>query len=190
MERFAKHAAQALSAALKSQIPATELELPPDPRLGDFGFPCFRLAKEFKKGPPQVAQQLVADIRSLGKLPPEISVAAVGPYVNFTVRPEAMLSALLGDLLAGPGLGSYGSLPSGSRGSWVLEYSSPNVAKPLNIYPLRPTALGAALDRIGRYRGFQVISINHLGDWGKQYGMLTVAFRRYGIDLGTKLSMK
>jgi arginyl-tRNA synthetase len=189
MERFAKHAAAALSVALKTQVPATDLELPPDPKMGDFGFPCFRLAKEFKKGPPQVAQQLVADIQSSGKLPAEISVAAVGPYVNFTVKPDAVLSALLGDILAGSHLGNYGSLAANSRGKWVLEYSSPNVAKPLNVYHLRPTALGAALDRIGRYRGFQVISINHLGDWGKQYGMLAVAFRLYGKTLESKLSM-
>ncbi|HUP58456.1 MAG TPA: arginine--tRNA ligase, partial [Bdellovibrionota bacterium] len=189
MERFAKHAAQALSLALKTEVPATELELPPDPKMGDFGFPCFRLAKEYKKGPPQVAQQIAGEIQSTGKLPKEITVAAVGPYVNFTVAPEAVLSALLSDILAGEGLGRYGSLPSDSRGSWVLEYSSPNVAKPLNIYHLRPTALGAALDRIGRYRGYRVISINHLGDWGKQYGMLVVAFRVFGKTLESKLTM-
>src|SRR3954462_13736143 len=103
MERFAKHAAEALSQALKTKVPTTELELPPDPKLGDFGFPCFRLAKEYKKGPPQVAQQIAGEIQATGKLPPEISVAAVGPYVNFTVKPEAVLSALLTDILAGTG---------------------------------------------------------------------------------------
>jgi arginyl-tRNA synthetase len=189
MERFAKHAAQALSTALKTEVPATELELPPDPKMGDFGFPCFKLAKEFKKGPPQVAAQIASDIQESKKLPADISVAAVGPYVNFTVKPDAVLSALLHDILSGEGLGTYGSLSAGSRGTWVLEYSSPNVAKPLNIYHLRPTALGAALDRIGRFRGFNVISINHLGDWGKQYGMLTVAFRLFGKTLESELTM-
>src|SRR3954463_7461090 len=105
MERFAKHAALALSQALKTEVPATELELPPDPRMGDFGFPCFRLAKEYKKGPPQVAAQIAGEIQASGKLPPEITVAPVGPYVNFTVKPEAVLSALLSDILAGEGLG-------------------------------------------------------------------------------------
>src|SRR3954468_21731555 len=107
MERFAKQVAQALSTVLKTEVAATELELPPDPKMGDFGFPTFRLAKEFKKGPPQVASQLAGEIQAAKKLPPEISVAAVGPYVNFTVKPEAVLSALLSDILAGDALGDY-----------------------------------------------------------------------------------
>lgn len=183
MERFAQIAAQALNTVLPSPIQASDLEVPPDPKLGDFGFPCFKLAKEFRKGPPQVASQLVAELKAKASLPPNIQVAAVGPYVNFTVARQELLAALLRDILSGSGLGSYGQLKPESRGSWVIEYSSPNVAKPLNIYHLRPTVLGAALDRIGRYRGYRVISINHLGDWGKQYGMLAVAFRHFGVDI-------
>ncbi|MCM2323640.1 MAG: arginine--tRNA ligase [Oligoflexia bacterium] len=190
MERFAKLAARALNQVLETPIQPSDLETPPDPKMGDFGFPCFRLAKQFKKGPPQVAQQLVAELKAKNALPQDLTVAAVGPYVNFTVPQDKLLGALLRDLLAGAGLGTYGKLQEGSRGSWVLEYSSPNVAKPLNIYHLRPTALGAALDRIGRFRGFEVFSINHLGDWGKQYGMLSVAFRHFNIPLDQDLSMR
>jgi arginyl-tRNA synthetase len=190
MERFAKLAAQALNTVLESPIQVTDLEIPPDPKLGDFAFPCFRLAKQFRKAPPAVAQQLVAELKSRGQIPNSIAVEAVGPYVNFSVPPQHVLATLLKDILTGDGFGTYGSLPSQSRGSWVLEYSSPNVAKPLNIYHLRPTALGAALDRIGRYRGYRVVSINHLGDWGKQYGMLTVAFRLYGKSVQSQLTMK
>ncbi|NDD91989.1 arginine--tRNA ligase, partial [bacterium] len=180
MERFARVAAEALGRALEMPLTASDLETPPDPTMGDFGYPCFKLAKQFRKGPPQVAAEIAAKVSGL---PPEISVKAVGPYVNFTVRPEALASALLKDILAGQGLGSYGSLPAKTRGKWVLEYSSPNVAKPFNIYHLRPTILGAALDRIGRFRGFDLVSINHLGDWGTQYGKLAIAFRDYGKDL-------
>ena len=196
MERFGKLAAECLNHVLASPIQVGDLEVPPDPTLGDFGFPCFKLAKEFRKSPPQVAQQLVADIQSKGVLPRNLSVAAVGPYVNFTAAPEVVLGSLLKDILTShdpisraDGLGTYGSLPPETRGSWVLEYSSPNVAKPLNIYHLRPTALGAALDRVGRYRGFKVVSINHLGDWGKQYGMLAVAFEKYGHTVDSNLTM-
>jgi arginyl-tRNA synthetase len=188
MERFARLVAQALSPALPAPIQASDLEVPKDAQLGDFAFPCFKLAKEFKKSPPQLAQQLAADVAAKG-LPAGISVAPAGPYVNFTVAPERVIKALVTDILGGPGLGRYGSLPPKSRGSWVLEYSSPNVAKPLNIYHLRPTALGAALDRVGRFRGFDVVSINHLGDWGKQYGMLTVAFRLFNKTIKDDLSM-
>lgn len=189
MERFAKIAAQALNTVLEAPIQASDLEVPPDPKLGDFGFPCFKLAKAFRKSPPQVAQELVDRMRSQGTLPHGLDVSIVGPYVNFTVPRQELISALLRDILAGPGLGSYGQLPTDSRGSWVIEYSSPNVAKPLNIYHLRPTVLGAALDRIGRYRGYRVTSINHLGDWGKQYGMLAVAFKHFGISLDSDLDM-
>jgi arginyl-tRNA synthetase len=189
MERFARIAAKALNQVLSAPIQPADLETPPDPKLGDFGYPCFRLAKEFRKSPPQVAAQLVAELNEKKALPSTIQATAVGPYVNFTVAPSEILRTLLVDILNGSGLGTYGKLPPASRGNWVLEYSSPNVAKPLNIYHLRPTALGAALDRIGRFRGYQVTSINHLGDWGKQYGMLSVAFKHFGIPLERDLSM-
>ena len=189
MERFAKLAAQALNAVLPSPIQASELEVPPDPKLGDFAFPCFKLSKELRKAPPQIAQQLVAEIKAKGAVPEGLTVGATGPYVNFTVPAQNVLSTLLKDILAGEGQGTYGSLPKNTRGKWVLEYSSPNVAKPLNIYHIRSTALGAALDRVGRYRGYEVISINHLGDWGKQYGMLAVAFRLFNKSIDSSLSM-
>ncbi len=189
MERFAKLATQALNQVLESPIQVTDLEIPPDSKLGDFAFPCFKLSKQFKKSPAQVSQQIVSDLNTKEAIPQGFSVASVGPYVNFTVPPQNVFKSLLGDILAGEQLGNYGSLTAQTRGTWVLEYSSPNVAKPLNIYHLRPTALGAALDRIGRYRGYSVISINHLGDWGKQYGMLTVAFRIFGKTLESDLSL-
>ena len=190
MERFAATSAQALSRALTElsgsefKVTASDLETPPDPKLGDLGFPCFRLAKQFRKGPPQLASELSSKVAPhLAALTSDIEVKPVGPYVNFVVKPSAIAAALLHDILSGPGLGSYGSMPARTRGKWVLEYSSPNVAKPFNIYHLRPTALGAALDRIGRYRGFDLVTINHLGDWGTQYGKLAIAFREYGKDL-------
>jgi len=186
MERFARVAAEALGRALEMPLTAADLETPPDPTMGDFGYPCFKLAKQFRKGPPQVAAEIASKVVGL---PAEISVKAVGPYVNFSVRPDAIASALLSDILAGSGLGSYGSLPAKTRGKWVLEYSSPNVAKPFNIYHLRTTILGAVLDRIGRFRGFDVVSINHLGDWGTQYGKLAIAFREYGKDLPSEPSI-
>ncbi len=189
MERFAQLAAQSLNTVLESPVQWTDLEIPPEPQLGDFAFPCFKLAKQLKKSPPQIAQALLNQLKEKGTLPPGIEAHTVGPYLNFTVSQQLVLQSLLKDILTGEDRGHYGSLPATTRGTWVLEYSSPNVAKPLNIYHLRPTALGAALDRIGRYRGYRVISINHLGDWGKQYGMLTVAFRVFGKTVDSQLSM-
>ena len=161
MERFAKIAAEALNQALKTPVQPGELEAPPDPKLGDFGFPCFNLAKEFRKAPGPGRGAARGGYPKLRLPSRAFSVATAGPYVNFTVEPQALLKALLHDIVgtqdpASTPFGSYGSLPPKTRGTWVLEYSSPNVAKPLNIYHLRPTALGAALDRVGRFRGFDV----------------------------------
>jgi arginyl-tRNA synthetase len=196
MERFAQIAAQALNQVLASQLPRpvalTDLEIPPDPKLGDFAYPCFRLAKERKAAPPQVAQQIAAEITQARALAEGISVSTAGPYVNFTVDPTRVFSAILKDILdssAEPGLGRYGSLAANSRGNWVLEFSSPNVAKPLMFHHLRTTSLGAALDRIGRYRGYQVTTINHMGDWGKQYGMYVIAFQKFGKKLEDPVTM-
>jgi len=108
MERFAKIAAQAISDCLGAPLTAADLETPPDPTLGDFGFPCFKLAKQFRKSPPQVAIELASKI---GGLPSDLTVRAVGPYVNFSVQPQALARALLQDILSGDGLGRYGSLP-------------------------------------------------------------------------------
>jgi arginyl-tRNA synthetase len=195
MQRFALLAAQALNQVLETPIQATELETPPDPKLGDLAFPCFKLAKQLRKGPPQIAAQLVSEIQAKGQLPKGLSISTAGPYVNFTVDPELLFKALITDIVAkdaaGDPYGTYGKIlvAKADAKTWVLEFSSPNVAKPLNIYHLRPTALGAALDRVGRFRGLNVVSINHLGDWGKQYGMLTVAFQRFDKKIDSKLTM-
>lgn len=190
MERFAKIAAQALNQVLETPITAADLETPPDPKMGDFGFPCFKLAKQFRKGPPQVAAEILAQLQAKGAVPAELTASTAGPYVNFTVARERVVESVVGDIVAGSGLGRYGALPEKSRGSWVIEYSSPNVAKPMNIYHVRTTVLGAALDRVGRFRGYDVIAINHLGDWGKQYGFLAVAFKKYGVDINAPITMR
>lgn len=179
MERYVKAAAAALSKAFETEIVAQDLEVPPDPTLGDLGYPCFKWAKGLRLAPPAIARQKAEAIAASGSLPSDLTVSAVGPYINFTLTPEAVTQSVLPEVLKE----GYGSVAPNTRGSWVLEFSSPNIAKPLNIYHLRPTALGAALDRVGRYRGYHVISINHLGDWGKQYGMLFVAVERYGNEL-------
>src|SRR3954466_11677591 len=119
MERFARQAANALNQVLEAPIQASDLESPPDPTMGDFAFPTFKLAKQFRKSPPQVAQQLVADLIAKGCVPESLSVAAVGPYVNFTAQAQGVLKTLIKEILDGPKLGSYGSLPADSRGTWV-----------------------------------------------------------------------
>ncbi len=181
MERFERQILALLSKSLKRPIDPKELEIPPEPSLGDFGFPCFRLAKEQKKNPTQIANDLRDELQK--SLPKTIEIFSQGAYLNFKIQAETTFTEILKDILEGENLGHYGSLAPASRGVWVLEYSSPNIMKAFNIYHLRTTALGAALDRIGKFRGFKVTSINHLGDWGTQFGKLVIAFDQYAKDL-------
>jgi arginyl-tRNA synthetase len=191
MERFARQAADALNKALPPAaesgaptVSAADLGVPPDTKMGDFAFPCFRLAKELRKSPNDAAKEVVKLLTETNAVPPSLSVAAVGPYVNFTVGAKDAAAALLGDILAGEGNGTYGSVTGAKpRGTWLMEFSSPNVAKPFMIYHFRGTGLGACLDRVGRYRGYKMVSINHLGDWGTQFGKLYVAHELYGSEL-------
>ena len=174
VERFKNLILEALAQRL--DLPKTDinLETPPDAARGDFAFACFRLSKIRRLAPQIIAQDLAHSLT----LAPAIQVEAVGAYVNFKIALKALRDQILPEILRADPC-TYGQLPVGSRGRWVLEFSSPNIAKPLNIYHLRPTALGAALDRIGRARGYDMITINHLGDWGKQYGMLLVGLERF-----------
>lgn len=187
MERFAKQAVDALNQILPElglePVAHDSLETPKDAAQGDFAFPCFRLAKVLKKAPPQLAQEVVTKLTEKNTLPAGMAVAAAGPYVNFTADGNTALKSLLKDILAGAGNGDYGRYAGPARGTWVIEYSSPNVAKPFMIYHFRPTGLGACLDRVGRYRGFKMVSINHLGDWGTQFGKLYVALKMFEADL-------
>ena len=183
MERFARQAANALSQVLSQPVSAGQIEVPHDTKLGDFAFPCFRLAKEMGKAPKDASVEIVRLLTEKGALPKSLSVVAVGPYVNFTVAPSEASHALLGDILKGDANGDYGRFAGESRGTWIIEFSSPNVAKPFMIYHFRPTGLGACLDRVGRFRGYRMVSINHLGDWGTQFGKLYVAMKMFGDEL-------
>ena len=197
MERFAQQAAAALNKVLSNPITTADLESPPDPTLGDFALPCFKLSKALRKAPTEIAKELSTNLTKANALPSHINVVNVGPYINFTISAQHAIDAIIGDVLktadAGeenPHLGTYGKAHPNSQGTWVIEYSSPNVAKPFQIYHLRTTALGASLDRIGRYRGYNMVSINHLGDWGTQYGKLSVALKLFGDSLPKEPSIK
>ncbi len=160
----------------------SDFSFPPNPDMGDIAFPCFKFAKQLKKAPPQVAQDLCTSLNSVLKDDSHMSFEAVGPYVNFTVKPESAVT-LVFDEWTKAGQGNYAKSDQNSKGNWVLDYSSPNVAKPILVSTLRSTAIGGAMTRVGRYRGYNTIGINHIGDWGTQYGKLAVAIKKYGQNL-------
>ncbi len=149
---------------------------PRDPKLGDYAFPCFPLAKELKKSPVQIAAELAEAFEPGGGI--QIAEAA-GPYLNFRIDPVAIVEMTL-DKIAAEGE-RYGS-PPGTGQVIALDFSSPNIAKPFGIHHLRTTVIGNSLYQILTHLGNQVIRINHLGDWGTQFGQVIAAFQRWGDE--------
>ncbi len=162
---------------------AAALEVPQDSRMGDFAFPCFRLAKTLRKAPPAIAADLCAQIAK-----PAIveRVEAVGGYLNFFVDKNVWASAVLGDIAAaGDG---YGATKEGEGKTILIDYSSINIAKPFAHHHLTTTALGHALYRVYQNLGYRVVGINHLGDWGTQFGKQIVAYKLWGDSEAVKSS--
>jgi arginyl-tRNA synthetase len=187
MEHFRTQIQKALQPLVGMELKTTDLETPPDRARGDLAYPCFRLSKLQGKAPPLLAKELAEKVSPVLDAQ-GIQVEAAGPYLNFRFKTHALIEHVLVPLLnSGAG---FGSAPKDSREKWVFEYSSPNVAKPFQIYHLRTTIVGATLARIARHRGFRVTTINHLGDWGTQYGKLAIALKRYESELPKELTLK
>ncbi len=158
--------AVAAAAGLPEAEIAGQLTDSREPGHGDFALPCFILARAWKQSPPACAAKLAAEVA----LPAGVArCEASGPYLNFFLDRAAESLRLVGGLVdAGADVGR--AAPRGER--IVVEYSSPNIAKPFHVGHLRTTVIGHALDRIHRHLGYDVISINHLGDWGTQFGFV------------------
>ena len=186
MERFKITLAEALSKAIELPVKPRELEIPPDRTMGDYAFPCFKLSKTQKKAPAAIAAEVTEKVKNFVNLT-HFEVKQVGPYVNFTLNTNELCQTVIKEILSN---NSYGSLPKNSREKWVFEFSSPNVAKPFQIYHLRTTIVGSALSKIAKLRGYEVTTINHLGDWGTQYGKLAIALNKYAAQLPQELTLK
>ncbi len=179
MTWFKRLAAETLAPLLGDGTTADEAEAmlvkPPQPAMGDVGFPCFALAKTLKKAPPAIAAELAGKIELPGG-GVFSSARAVGPYVNFVLNTPYLAEKTAGLALADPG--AWGRSRDGEGKTVVVEYSSPNIAKPLGVHHIRSTMLGAALARVYRARGWRVAELNHLGDWGMTFGQLMVAYKK------------
>ncbi len=137
------------------------IEVPPNTELGDFAFPCFKLAKELKKAPPMIANELKEQL-SEDEVISKIDV--VGGYLNFFINKSAFVKNVLTDVLAKGD--DFGKSDIGKGKTIVIDYSSPNIAKPFHIGHLRTTVIGGALYKMYKAVGYNVVGINHLGDWG------------------------
>lgn len=156
------------------------LATPPDRKMGDIAFPCFKLAKVMRKAPPVIADELLKKIEE-NTLPDVIDkVASVGGYLNFFLDRSAISKAAVDEISR---LGeAYGRSNEGSGRTVLVEFSSPNIAKPFHIGHLVSTALGHSIARIYDFLGYNTVRINHLGDWGTQFGKLITAFRLWGDE--------
>ncbi len=147
---------------------------PPQEQLGDYAFPCFVLAKRLKKTPNEIARELAPKLH--GKF--IIEARNVGPYLNFFVDKTRLAQYTLEQILTQAE--QYGKGTDGKGKTIVIDFSSPNIAKPFSIAHLRSTAIGNALKNIYRALGYRVIGVNHLGDWGTPQGKMIVAYKRWG----------
>ncbi len=171
----------AVAAALQGcvDLPLEELlgllETPKNPSMGDIAFPCFKLSKVLRKAPAAIAGELKEKL----VLPAGIEKAeAVGPYLNFFIEKGQQAQNVLTKVLdAGK---AYGGSDEGQGRHVVLDYSSINIAKPFGFHHLPSTAIGNALYRIYKHLGYEPVGVNHLGDWGTQFGKMIVAYKRWG----------
>ena len=150
------------------------LEQPKSSDLGDIAFPAFSLAKVERKAP----QVIAADIAE--KIDPSHfeKVVATGPYVNFFLNKAKISDQVIKEVIKEGA--DYGQQNEGQGGNITIDLSSPNIAKPFSVGHLRSTVIGDALSNIFRKMGYNTIKINHLGDWGKQFGLLMVAYKKWG----------
>ena len=157
----------------------TLLEDPPDSSYGDLAFPCFVLAKTRRKAPPLIAQELSEELADEKGLFWDKAVPK-GPYLNFFLAPDAFGRAVLKDVWKSAD--GYGHMNIGEGKNVTIDYSSPNIAKPFGVGHIRSTVIGHSLYLIYQALGYNSIGINHLGDWGTQFGKLIVAFKLWGSE--------
>lgn len=149
------------------------IEIPPRPEMGDFAFPCFQLSKVMRKAPNMIATELAAQINKEGFE----KIENLGPYLNFFVNKVAFSKNVIEKILLEKD--NYGASNDGAGENVVVEYSSPNIAKPFHVGHLFTTAIGHSLYKILSFEGYNPIRINHLGDWGTQFGKLISAYKRW-----------
>jgi len=171
----------ALAASAAGGDPAEYLALiaaPPKPEMGDYTLPCFSLSKKLKKDPKKIAAELADRVMLEGT--PFAAAEAAGPYLNFRLDGVELAREVLTSIHEEGD--KFGNSGAGAGRTVIIDYSSPNIAKPFHIGHLRSTVIGAALYRIYGALGYRPVGINHLGDWGTQFGMVMAAFKEHGDE--------
>ena len=153
----------------------SSIALPPNPEMGDYALPCFKFAKVLRKSPVIIAQSLAAEYPADDVIE---KAEAVNGYVNFTINKSALARETIDEVLSQGE--KYGSSDIGGGRTVCIDYSSVNIAKPFHIGHLSTTAIGSALYKIFNFLGFKAVGINHLGDYGTQFGKLICAYKHWG----------
>lgn len=154
------------------------VEKPANNEMGDFSFPCFKLAKELKKSPMIIAQEICEKMKLDAEVFEDIEI--VNGYINFFVNKERIIKEVLEEVSNKKE--EYGKSTLGAGQNIIVEYSSPNIAKPFHIGHLRNTVIGSSLYNMYKYLGYNTIGINHLGDYGTQFGKMIEGYKRWGQE--------
>ena len=139
------------------------IEVPSDSNMGDYAFPCFKLARVFRKAPNLIAEDIAGRFGEQDYLE---SVVSLGGYINFKIDKELYVSDVVGEVLKKRD--KYGSSDEGAGKKVIVEFSSPNIAKPFHIGHIRTTVIGNSINKIYKFLGYDTISVNHLGDYGSE----------------------
>ena len=176
MINFKKEIAKIISKVvnISEQELESYIEIPKEASNGDYAFPCFRLAKELKKAPPMIANEIKENIEIDENIIERLDV--VGGYLNFYINKETLAKEVINEIANQE---QYGKSNIGNEKNIVIDYSSPNIAKPFHIGHLRSTVIGGALYNIYKYLGYNVIGVNHLGDYGTQFGKIIEGYKRW-----------
>ncbi|MBS4536267.1 arginine--tRNA ligase [Clostridium sp. D2Q-14] len=151
------------------------IEIPPNYEMGDYAMPCFKMAKIFRKAPNMISEEIV---KMIARNKYFERIESVGPYVNFFIDRGLFAKTVLKEVNEKGE--KYGATNIGKNKNVIVEFSSPNIAKPFHIGHIRTTVIGHSLYRIYDFLGFNTIAINHLGDYGTQFGKLIVAYKEWG----------
>lgn len=180
MINFKKYIANSISKVINIEPDelSNYIEIPKDSNMGDYAFPCFRLAKELRKAPPVIANEIKEKIELNKDYIEKVEVA--GGYLNFYINNQLLIEEVLKEI--NNKKEEYGKVNIGNGRNVVIDYSSPNIAKPFHIGHLRTTVIGQALYNIYNFIGYHSVGINHLGDYGTQFGKLIEGYKLWGNE--------
>ncbi|MFT4444637.1 arginine--tRNA ligase [Parvimonas sp. G1967] len=154
------------------------IEIPPNPEMGDFSFPCFKLSKTLRKAPNLISEELVNRINIDNSI--FSNVKNVGPYINFFIKNLEFSKNVIKEILDKKE--KYGSTQDNLDKTIVIDYSSTNIAKPFHIGHIRSTLIGNVIKNIYKFLGYNTVGVNHLGDYGTQFGKIIAAYKLWGND--------